>query len=82
MVEDSRVPGGKFLDADRFKARVRGFGADLVGIADLDPFREEQTLPSDLLAPFTRAVSVASVPPWPFSGPSRTGPARTTRPST
>ena len=59
MTEEPRVREGKPLDADRFKARVRDFGADLVGIAALDPFRGERTLPSDLLDPFTRAVSIA-----------------------
>ena len=59
MGEDSCALHGKPLDADSFKARVRSFGADLVGVADLDPFRGERTLPSDLLEPFTRAVSIA-----------------------
>lgn len=42
------------------KAFCRSCGTDLAGIADLALFQEGwQTLPADLLAPFTRAVSVA-----------------------
>ncbi len=43
------------------KAFCRSLGADLVGIADLAPFIKQgwPTLPSDLLRPFTRAISVA-----------------------
>lgn len=38
----------------------RSSGADLVGIADLAPFKQDWlTLPADLLAPYWRAVSVA-----------------------
>lgn len=45
---------------EELKAFCRSKGADLVGIADLAPFQEGwPTLPSDLLAPYARAVSVA-----------------------
>ncbi|MCF8062486.1 MAG: 4Fe-4S dicluster domain-containing protein [Deltaproteobacteria bacterium] len=59
MGEDHPVRAGATLEADGIKARIRGFGADLVGIADLDPFGEERTIPPDLLDPYTRAVSIA-----------------------
>jgi epoxyqueuosine reductase QueG len=45
-------------EAHRLKDGVRGLGADLVGIADLEPFREERSIPEDLVAPFKRAVSM------------------------
>lgn len=35
------------------------WGASLAGFADLEPLREIETLPIDLLAPYTRAVSLA-----------------------
>lgn len=41
---------------------LREKGADLVGIADLEPLKSGlPTIPDDLLEPFTRAVSVAMV---------------------
>jgi len=43
----------------RFKRRLARLGADLCGVADLEPFREYATIPPDLLGTFTRAVSVA-----------------------
>jgi len=42
-----------------FKDRIIGFGADLVGIADVKPLKELKVDPSDLLEPFVRAVSIA-----------------------
>ncbi len=46
--------------SSELKAFCRSLGADLVGIADLAPFQQGwPTLPSDLLRPFTRAISVA-----------------------
>lgn len=44
---------------DHIKAKVLGWGADLVGIAEIEPLRAMQTEPPDLLEPFSRAVSVA-----------------------
>ena len=42
------------------KAMARDAGCDLVGIADLQPFKSEQAaVPSDLLARFANAVSIA-----------------------
>jgi len=42
-----------------FKGRIIGFGADLVGIADVEPLKELKVDPPDLLEPFARAVSIA-----------------------
>ena len=41
------------------KDRINGFGADLVGIADVEPLKELKLYPLDLLKPFVRAVSIA-----------------------
>ena len=42
------------------KQRILEMGADLIGIADLEPLRELEFIePADLLEPFTRAVSIA-----------------------
>ncbi|MBN2238513.1 MAG: epoxyqueuosine reductase [Dehalococcoidales bacterium] len=49
-------------DADyteNLKQRILGFGADLVGIADVEPLREMTVYPSDLLDSFTRVISIA-----------------------
>ena len=43
-----------------FKTYAREHGADLVGVADLAPFKAaEFSLPADLLEPYTCAISVA-----------------------
>lgn len=46
---------------ERLKAFAEEVGADIVGIADLVPFKEERWMvtPQDLLLPYTKAVSVA-----------------------
>jgi len=44
---------------EEFKDRVVGFGADLVGIADVEPLKKLTVNPPDFLEPFTRAVSIA-----------------------
>ena len=44
---------------EEFKDRIIGFGADLVGIADVGPLKELKVDPPDLLEPFARAVSIA-----------------------
>lgn len=45
---------------DELKAAARAAGADLVGVADLAPFKREQAaLPPGLLEPYTRAAAVA-----------------------
>ncbi|MDY7034672.1 MAG: 4Fe-4S dicluster domain-containing protein [Thermodesulfobacteriota bacterium] len=44
---------------DTLKKRIGGFGADLVGIADVEPLKDLKLNPTDLLEPFTRAVSIA-----------------------
>jgi len=43
----------------RLKRRVARWGGDLCGVADAGPLREIETIPADLLDPFTRAVSIA-----------------------
>jgi epoxyqueuosine reductase len=42
-----------------FKEKIIGFGADLVGIADVEPLKELTVDPPDLLESFARAVSIA-----------------------
>jgi epoxyqueuosine reductase len=44
---------------ETFKDKIISFGADLVGIADVEPLKELNVDPPDLLEPFTRAVSIA-----------------------
>ena len=41
------------------KERIRGLGADLVGVAHTEPLKELRLDPPDLLDNFTRAVSIA-----------------------
>ncbi len=43
----------------KMKQRIIAYGADIVGIADVEPLRSLRLDPSDLLEPFTRAVSIA-----------------------
>lgn len=43
----------------KFKRKIKKWGADLVGIADLDPLRDLEVNPPGLLKGFTRAVSIA-----------------------
>lgn len=43
----------------RAKARILGWGADLVGVADTELLKELEVRPSDLLRGFRRAVSIA-----------------------
>jgi len=43
----------------KIKDRILSLGADLVGIADVEPLKELKVDPPDLLDPFTRAVSIA-----------------------
>jgi len=44
---------------ERIKDKIRSFGADLVGVADVAPLKTLEVDPPDLLEPFTRAVSIA-----------------------
>ena len=46
------------IDAYGLKHRARGWGASLIGVADLERLRGIQTEPADLLSGFTRAVSL------------------------
>ncbi len=43
--------------SEDLKTAVKEFGADLVGVADLQQLREARTIPGGLLDPFSRAVS-------------------------
>jgi epoxyqueuosine reductase QueG len=43
---------------DRLKGAVIALGADLVGVADVEPFKQAKLTPPDLLDPFCRAISI------------------------
>jgi epoxyqueuosine reductase len=45
--------------SDRIKAHAVQLGADLVGIADLERLKGIETIPDNLLNPFTRAIVIA-----------------------
>ncbi len=44
---------------DTFKAKIIDWGADLIGVADVEPLKELKVNPIDLLSGFKRAVSIA-----------------------
>ncbi len=44
---------------EKLKNQILALGADLVGIAEVEPLKELRVDPPDLLAPFSRAVSIA-----------------------
>ena len=44
---------------EKIKDRIMDLGADLVGVADVEPLKELKVHPPDLLHSFSRAVSVA-----------------------
>jgi epoxyqueuosine reductase len=44
---------------EKIKERIIGLGADLVGVADVEPLKGLKLDPPDLLKSFTRAVSIA-----------------------
>lgn len=46
------------------KERIKGWGGDLVGVADVMPLKDLPVDPSDLLEPFSTAVSIAVSLPW------------------
>lgn len=46
-------------DTNRIKSKIIGWGADLVGIADIDSLNSLKVNPPDLLQGFARAVSIA-----------------------
>jgi len=54
---ESKTVHSNYTEA--FKNKIIGFGADLVGIADVEPLKELTLDPPDLLEPFSRAVSIA-----------------------
>lgn len=47
------------MDAAKLKRKARSYGATLAAVADLSRLAGIETSPPDLLAPFTRAVSLA-----------------------
>jgi epoxyqueuosine reductase QueG len=51
------APGVVYTDT--MKERILGWGADLVGVANVDFLNGLRTDPPDLLGPFTRAISIA-----------------------
>ena len=55
------MKGTRVQDAytESIKGRIVGLGADLVGVADAEPLRAMRLTPPRLLAPFSRAISVA-----------------------
>ncbi len=55
-METKKIPSNY---TEEFKDRIIGLGADLVGIADVDPLKELTLDPPDLLEPFVRAVAIA-----------------------
>ena len=57
-MEDPMKPDVEYTQT--VKQQIRESGADLVGIADLEPLRELEFIePANLLEPFTRAISIA-----------------------
>lgn len=46
------------MDKTGLKDLALSLGADFFGVADLEPFRGTDTLPQDLLDPYTRAISL------------------------
>ena len=44
---------------DKLKNQILALGADLAGIADVEPLKALRVDPPDLLEPFSRAVSIA-----------------------
>jgi epoxyqueuosine reductase len=46
-------------DTNRIKSKILNWGADLVGVADIEPLSELRVNPPDLLQGFARAVSIA-----------------------
>ncbi len=59
MTTAMREKAATFNYTEMIKDKITGFGADLVGIADIEPLKELRVDPPGLLDPFTRAVSIA-----------------------
>ncbi len=55
MKEQNLSPGY----TEKLKSEILALGADLVGIADVEPLNELRVDPPNLLEPFSRAVSIA-----------------------
>ena len=59
MTAAMREKAETFNYIEMIKNKITEFGADLVGIADIEPLKELRVDPPGLLDPFTRAVSIA-----------------------
>ena len=59
MTTAMREKAATFNYTEMIKDKITGLGADLVGIADIEPLKELRVDPPGLLDPFTRAVSIA-----------------------
>ena len=59
MTTAMREKTAAFNYTEMIKDKITGFGADLVGIADIEPLKELRVDPPGLLNPFNRAVSIA-----------------------
>ncbi|OQW96708.1 MAG: 4Fe-4S ferredoxin, partial [Desulfobacteraceae bacterium A6] len=55
-MRDKKLP---YDYTEKLKKKIKKWGADLAGIADLEPLRKLDVNPPDLLDGFTRAVSIA-----------------------
>ena len=44
---------------EKTKDRIIGLGANIVGVAEIEPLKELKTDPPDLLEPFSKAISIA-----------------------
>jgi epoxyqueuosine reductase QueG len=49
----------RVASTEKIKSKIRSFGADLVGVADVEPLKELKVNPPDLFDPFLRAISIA-----------------------
>ncbi len=56
---DMKIKTAESAYAETIKKRIQEWGADLVGIADIEPLRELPLTPDNLLDSFSRAVSIA-----------------------
>ncbi len=59
MTTATREKAETFNYTEMIKDKITGFGADFVGIADIEPLKELRIDPPGLLDPFARAVSIA-----------------------
>ena len=59
MTTTMREKAATFNYTEIMKNKITGWGADLVGIADIEPLKKLRLDPPDLLEPFARAISIA-----------------------